>query len=509
MAEVKLPTSCREAIDFLKAEGDLKVIKPEVDPILEVGAINKAFDEGPAFVCDSVKGYPNSRYIVNMYGRRDRVAKLLGCKEFKDLKFKILDAIKQPTPPRVVTKAPCQEVFLPKEEVDPWKLFPMIKHTEMDGGRFFGSGVHYISGKWANNASQLALYRMGWRGKDFASINMVPGGHGDQIADTFPTSKIPCTVNICPSPAVDVMAIGSFIPTVFPFGMDEIAIAGTLQNAPVEIVKAKTVDAYAIANAEMVIEGYIVPNERVWETEEAEKMNEQGVAHFHPEWARYLGRAYRSRRFEVTAVTMRKDKPYYFVPYFGTNYASTPTLEASYFELFRRMAPGFCVDVHNPIGLTVWSGIAFQVKKRRRSDEGMQRNLLAATLGAVRGIRLAIALDEDINMYIPEDIFFALTTRVNPATDIVRGVGGRGHSYQPSERMAAGAGAGHTRPVSVFEGGIGIDATVPLLEREQFYRPHYAVDKVDFHKWFTDEEIKSMKARQGEYIRWLGETGHP
>ena len=75
--------------------------------------------------------------------------------------------------------------------------------------------------------------------------------------------------------------------------------------------------------------------------------------------------------------------------------------------------------------------------------------------------------------------------------------------------MAAGAGAGHTRPVSVFEGGIGIDATVPLLEREQFYRPHYAVDKVDFHKWFTDEEIKSMKARQGEYIRWLGETGHP
>ena len=93
--------------------------------------------------------------------------------------------------------------------------------------------------------------------------------------------------------------------------------------------------------------------------------------------------------------------------------------------------------------------------------------------------------------------------------DIIRGVGGRGHSFQPAERLAAGAESGTTRPVSVFEGGIGIDATVPLIEKERFTRPHYAVDTVNFKKWFTEDEIKAIRAEQSEYGRFLGETGFP
>jgi 4-hydroxy-3-polyprenylbenzoate decarboxylase len=61
--------------------------------------------------------------------------------------------------------------------------------------------------------------------------------------------------------------------------------------------------------------------------------------------------------------------------------------------------------------------------------------------------------------------------------------------------------------VSSFEGGIGIDATVPLAAKEHFQRARYAVDKVDFSKWFTEKEIQEMRAQQGEYIRFLGETG--
>ena len=57
---------------------------------------------------------------------------------------------------------------------------------------------------------------MSFRGKDYASINMVPGGHGDQIADKFSNEKIPCTVNICPSPAVELVATGSVAVLSFP-----------------------------------------------------------------------------------------------------------------------------------------------------------------------------------------------------------------------------------------------------------------------------------------------------
>ena len=492
--------SLRSTLDWLK--DDVKVIEGEVDPVLEIGAIQKAFDEGPAIVAANVKGYSDVRLIANMYSEQGRIARLLGAESFASTKFKILDAIKNPVAPVEVSKAPCQEIFIPREEVDPFQFFPMIKHTEKDGGRFFGSGVHYISGKYAEGGNQLAFYRMSFRGKDYASINMVPGGHGDQIADKFRNEKIPCTVNICPSPAVELVATGSVSSVVFPT-MDEIGAAGALQGSPVEIVKAKTVDAYAIANAEWVIEGYIVPYEKVWETEEAEKLGKQGVSYFHPEWARYMGRAYRARKFEVTAVTRRQDKPFYYVPHFGTNWGQVPFIAASFYELAQRVAPGFVIDVHNFHGLTTWSGVVFQVKKQRRSDEGLQRNLLSAAMGAVRGLRLAIVVDEDINIYQPEDIFFAMTTRVNPDTDIVRGVGGRGQAYQPAERMAAGGAA-----VSTFEGGIGIDATVPLFAKEQFQRAHYSVDTVDFNKWFSDQEMAEMKSKQSEYIKFMGEVGY-
>lgn len=509
MERETMVSSMRGALEWLMPQGEVKVLEKEVDPVLEIGAIMKSFDDGPAFLVNNVKGYPHARMIANLYNNRERVAKLLGVKEFKDAKFKIRECVKNPLPPRIVEQGPCQEIVIPKGEVDPVALFPMIKHTEMDGGRFFGSGVDLIGGKYFLGGNQVALYRMSFRGKTVASINMVPGGHGDLIADMFPKDRIPMTVNICPSPAVEMTAMGSFISAVWPPGIDELGIAGALQGSPVELVKAKTVDAYSIANAEWVIEGYFVPSERVWETEEAEKSGQQGVNYFHPEWARYMGRAYRQRKFEITAVTRRKDRPLYFVPFFGAPWNTVSFRCAAWMELFERLAPGFVVDCNVFLGLTEWGGVAIQCKKRRRSDEGMQRNILAAALGVVRGLRLAVIVDEDIDIYQPEDIIWAMTTRLNPETGIMHGpAGGRGQAYQPSERLAAGAGAGTTKPVSVFEGGLGLDCTVPLMAKEQFQRPRYAVDKVDFKKWFTEDEIKQMRAPQGEYYKYLGKEGY-
>ena len=507
MNRKEMISSMRGALEWLEPQGEVKVVENEVDPVLEVGAIMKAFDEGPAFLFNNVKGYPHARMIANLHNRQERIAKIVGVDDYRQAKYKIKEAVKNPLPPKIVEEGPCQEVFISKDEFDPFALFPMIKHTELDGGRFFGSGVHCFTGKYFRGGSQLALHRMSFRGKDYASINMVPGGHSDLIAENFRNEKIPCTVNICPSPAVELTAMGSFIPAVFPVGVDELGIAGALQDSPVELVKAKTVDAYAIANAEWVIEGYVVPYERVWETEEAEKAGQQGEYYFHPEWARYMGRAYRQRKFEVTAVTMRKDRPLYYVPFFGAPWATIPFRCASWLELFERLAPGFVIDVSNFLGLTEWGGVVIQVKKRRRSDEGMQRNLLAAALGTVRGLRLAIVVDEDINIYSPEDLMWAITSRLNPDTGIMRGpAGGRGQAYQPGERAAAKSKG--AQQVSVFEGGLGLDCTVPYFAKETYLRPRYAVDKVDFKKWFSDNEMEEMRALQSEYYRFLAKLGY-
>ena len=501
MTREKQITNLRGTLEWLSDE--VKIVEAEVDPVIEATGINKAFDDGPVFVFENVKGFPHSRLVASLWGRRDRVARLMGVESLKEAKLKVIEAIKQPVPPIEVTEAPCQEVIIPKEEIDPDRLLPMIQHTELDGGRFFGSGVHMISGRYCEGKSQLSFYRMSFRGRDFASINMLPGGHGDQIAWKFKNEKIPCTVNICPPPMVELVATGSLNSVIFPPPLDELGIAGALQGSPVEIVKAKSVDAHAIANSEWVIEGYIVPYERVWETEEAEKMGTQGKALFHPEWARYMGRAYKARKFEITAITRRKDKPLYYVPYFGTIWANIPFTCAGFYELAERIAPGLVQDVTTCTGMTAWGGLVIQVKKRRPTDEGLQRNILAASMGIARGLRLAVVVDEDINIYQPEDVLWALTTRVNPVTDIIYGASGsRGQAYQPSERIAAG-----NQRVSSFEGGIGIDATIPFTSKSDFRRARYPVETVDFRKWFNENEILEMRERQSDYIRFLGETG--
>ena len=487
--------SLRSALDWLK--DDVEVIEAEVDPVLEAGALHKAFDDGPVLLAENLKGYPYARMVMNFWGRQERMVKIMGLTDYSQAKLKLLDAIKHPIPPKEVKTAPCHEVFIPREQVDPMALFPMVKYTEADGGRFFGNGVFFISGKVCEEGTnQLTFHRMSFRGKDYASINISPGQHTEMIANKFYRGKIPVTINICPNPMVELMAISQFHASIFP-QIDEIGAAGALQGSPVEIVKAKTVDAYAIANSEWTIEGYIVPSGRVWETEEAEKLGQQGVAPFHPEWTRYLGRAYKSKRFELTAVTRRKDKPIFFFPWGG--WAIYTSLAACAWELGERISPGLVVDVNTSHALTQLGGIIIQVCKRRESDEGLQRNLLGTILEMFRGLRLAIVVDEDVNIWSADDVLWALTTRVNPGTGIVRAIGGRGQAYQPGEKLGG---------ASAYNGGIGLDATVPFESKERFARARFAVDKFDFTRWLSRDRIKAIKSRQREYFRWMGEAGY-
>jgi 4-hydroxy-3-polyprenylbenzoate decarboxylase len=68
------------------------------------------------------------------------------------------------------------------------------------------------------------------------------------------------------------MAVGTLNPVVFPGQTDKIGMAGALQGSPIDLVKAKTVDAYTIAQSEWVLEGYVIEDERVWKTDEAERL---------------------------------------------------------------------------------------------------------------------------------------------------------------------------------------------------------------------------------------------
>ena len=127
-------TSLRTALEWLG--DDVKRLEAPVDPEIEATGIAKALDGGPALSFEHIRGYPNARYIGNLWTERSRIAKLAGAVDYGGVKHRIIEAVQNPIPPVEVGDAPVQEVVLDGAAADPFKLFPMVRHTHLDGGRF-------------------------------------------------------------------------------------------------------------------------------------------------------------------------------------------------------------------------------------------------------------------------------------------------------------------------------------------------------------------------------------
>ncbi|HLA05506.1 MAG TPA: hypothetical protein VJZ16_05955, partial [Syntrophales bacterium] len=106
--------SLRSMLDALRKEGLILETDKEVDPNQEMTGLQKLLDGGPPMVFNNVKDYPNARLATNVMGSDKIIAKMFGCKDRKELKFKIHDSILQPLPPKIVDKAPCQDVVIDK-----------------------------------------------------------------------------------------------------------------------------------------------------------------------------------------------------------------------------------------------------------------------------------------------------------------------------------------------------------------------------------------------------------
>ena len=106
--------SLRSTLEALKKEGLVLETDREVNPKLEMTAIQKLLDGSPPIIFNKVKGYANARLATNVMGSDKVIARMFGFKDRKALKFKIHDSILQPIPPKIVDKAPCQEVVIDK-----------------------------------------------------------------------------------------------------------------------------------------------------------------------------------------------------------------------------------------------------------------------------------------------------------------------------------------------------------------------------------------------------------
>lgn len=493
-------TTVTGLVEFLKREGELLVTSKEVDPICEVIGVAKAFEDGPAVLFENVKGYPNHRILVNVFGKRSRLAKIFDVPDPKEFKFKCLEAIKNPIPPEVVDKAPCQEVVITKD-IDVLKTMPVTQSIETDPGRIIGAGISLVIAAEIDHC--ISFRRTLFRGKDWASMNFNPGSHvGNFLLKLRERNeKLPLTLNIGCPPAIMTLAATGFLHVATPAATDELAIAGGLQGAPVEICKAKTVDAYAIANAEWVIEGYLDPSQPVWESDEAERTGDQWQP-FLIEWRGYQGFARRVPRFQATAITHRKENPIFYATVASGLECFTTSgsfAEAAFYDIGNRLRSGLVRDVNVLDGMHGYAGVVIQVNKRSRTDDEFIKTLILATFGTSSILQMMVVVDEDVNIYSAEDVIWALMTRVAPKEDII--------SFGLSESGMAGTSERTEGPTLARIGRLGrlgFDATVPFDSKDVYARKRHP--KVDLEKWFTKEDIDKVWAQQNEYARFIAEN---
>jgi 4-hydroxy-3-polyprenylbenzoate decarboxylase len=509
-------SSLRATIDWLRATGNLVETDVEVNPDLEITGVQKLMDGALPILFNNVKGYPHLRAITNLFAHMDVVNQMFGWKDAKSRTRELAHALTHPIPPAVISQseAPCQEEVI-TDDLNVNKYVLAIRHTALETEMTIGSGNSVVVGPYFHGGSHIGYNRMNARWGNVCTFQAAPGAHMWQIITEHYRDEKPIPLTMCFGlpPACTLIAGGGYDYVVLPRGGDELGAAGAVQGYPVRIVKARTVDAWAVADCELVLEGLLHPRDKRYETAEAEQHDTQGKFFFHPEWAGYMGKAYKAPTFHVTAITMRKrsSKPIIFplgVHMEDCQNIDSTVRESAIFELCERLQPGIIQDVNIPYPMTDWGGCIIQVKKRNKIEEGWQRNFLSAILSCSQGMRLAIAVDTDIDIYSMDDIIWALTTRVNPHTDILNPIpGGIGQTFMPQERMTAGEKE-WTASNTKFEGGMGIDATVPYGYEQDFRRPVYPVDRVDLAKWFKPDEIaRAKELMKGKWGEVLARTG--
>lgn len=472
-------TDLRSAIELLKQyEGEYIETNEPVDPEAELsgvyryvgagGTVMRPTRSGPAMVFNKVKGFDNVRVLIGLLASRERVARMFGVEKEK-LGFLLKDSVNKAIAPVVIPReqAVCQEVvhLASDPAFDLRTLLPAPKNTPEDAGPYFTLGMAYAADP-ETGEHDVTIHRLCVQSRDEISMYFVPGRHLDQfrIKAEKAGKALPITISIGVDPAIEIGAC--FEPPTTPLGFDELSIAGGLRGRAVELVEGVAVGARAIANAEIVIEGELVPNYRVRE----DQNTNTGKAM--PEFPGYTGEAkLEVPVIKVKAVTHRRNP--ILQTCIGpsdehTNMAGIPT-EASILQLVERALPGLVRNVHCPSPGTGKYVAVLQVGKRGPQDEGRHRQAALLAFAAFSELKHVFLVDEDVDLFDLSDVIWAMTTRYQGDVDTVFIPGVRCHPLDPSQDPAFSP--------SIRDHGITCktiyDCTVPYKLKENFQRSQF------------------------------------
>ncbi|TXY10296.1 4-hydroxy-3-polyprenylbenzoate decarboxylase [Vibrio mimicus] len=314
----------REFLDYLEQRGELKRITHPVDPHYEMTEISDRTlrAKGPALLFENPLGH-EFPVLTNLFGTPERVAMGMGRQHVKELRDvgQWLAYLKEPEPPRGLKelieklpifkqvlnmpvkrlrRAPCQEIVWQGDEVDLDKI-PVMSCWPEDVAPLLTWGLTITRGPHKKRQN-LGIYRQQKIARNKVIMRWLAhrGGALDlrDWMDTHPGEPFPVSVAFGADPATILGAV-----TPVPDTLSEYAFAGLLRGSRTEVVKSISNDLEVPASAEIVLEGYIDPNE----------FADEGPYGDH---TGYYNEVERHHVFTVTHVTMR-NKPIYHSTYTG------------------------------------------------------------------------------------------------------------------------------------------------------------------------------------------------
>jgi len=428
----------KACIAFLEQTGNLVRVKSEVDPVHELAGIAKKYEGKKCVLFEKVRGsaYP---VFMGLLWNRDTVGALFNVPK-EQVPFVIGAAIgswrkdREAFAPKVLEKGPANEVVITRN-VNLYDL-PVPVHALKDGGAYFDSSVVVVNDPETGQPN-ISIHRVMITGKDRVTFLIDPGRHLGAYLDVMEKKGLPLSVTINNGVGLAPWLVSSVPGT----GPGKATIASHIIGKPINWIKAQTVDVPAFADAQFVIEAEILPNVR-----EAEGPFAEVTGYYAQEEKRWVMR--------VKAITHQKN-PIFHSLLSGQEVWNAVgfTAEAKIFVTVKQKVPDLKA-VYLPPGGCGFYGTVLQLTKTR---EGVQNEAIQEAFKAFPSLQYVVAVDDDVNIYDPIDVEWAITTRFNAKKGFMMLKDQPGHILNP-----------------MVENGlvtkVGVDATAPFPRTAAFER---------------------------------------
>lgn len=442
----------RQTLDKLRSSNALLELDKEVDHVYEMGAVLKYFNNKKPILFNKIKNY-SIKSIGGLYGDREIIYDLLGVNHENRIQA-FMNSIVNPMDYNVVSNGPVKENII-KRNIDLQKYLPINKFQEKDQSSFITAGVMVVkdpeTGKYFTSIRRLQV-----NGKDELSALIASPKLTNDFLNLEKQGK-PLEVAIVlgyDAPFLLASQISSAT-----YGVDKYKIDSSLRGKALELVKCETVDLLVPANAEIVIEGKILPGKRELEGPFGELMGYYGAQAPHP-------------IIKVDAILHRNNPIYQTAFPCREEHVSNGLIREMelYYHLKNQLD---VVDVY----VTEGGGYRFNAFiSIRKHKEGDGKTAILAALGLNKDLKQVVIVDEDVDIFDLQDIEWAITTRSQASMDYTIVEGALGSSLEPSHDIRG------------VTDKVGIDATKPLKdENDKFSRaiiPGY--DKIDIRRYFPN-----------------------